>query len=128
MAHLFWGLFSHLSHVQCRLQDKGVGKDAEWGSLLEKAPLRHADDVDSATLSHAVDIFVERHHLLWKVQSLLLRLSVPISTCQLAVGLNFLNKRGIFSLNALIVDRPGSPVISVCAHQFRSIGHWFLLL
>jgi len=44
-----------------------VGKDAEWGSLLEKPPLRHADDTDSATLSHAVDIFVERHHLLWKV-------------------------------------------------------------
>lgn len=50
-----------------RLKDKGVGKDAEWGSLLEKAPLRHADDLDSASLSHAVDIFVERHHLLWKV-------------------------------------------------------------
>ena len=50
-----------------RLQDKGVGKDAEWGSLLEKPPLRHADDTDSATVSHAVDIFVERHHLLWKV-------------------------------------------------------------
>lgn len=49
-----------------KLQDKGVGKDAEWGSLLEKPPLRHADDTDSATLSHAVDIFVERHHLLWK--------------------------------------------------------------
>jgi hypothetical protein len=46
-----------------------VGKDAEWGSLLEKPPLRHADDTDSATLSHAVDIFVERHHLLWKVCS-----------------------------------------------------------
>ena len=52
-----------------RLQDKGVGKDAEWGSLLEKPPLRHADDTDSATLSHAVDIFVERHHLLWKVHA-----------------------------------------------------------
>ena len=51
-----------------RLQDKGVGKDAEWGSLLEKPPLRHADDSTSATLSHAVDIFVERHHLLWKVR------------------------------------------------------------
>ncbi|KAL3162159.1 hypothetical protein ABBQ32_009867 [Trebouxia sp. C0010 RCD-2024] len=49
-----------------KLKDKGVGKDAEWGSLLEKAPLRHADDLDSASLSHAVDIFVERHHLLWK--------------------------------------------------------------
>ena len=55
--------------MRCRLQDKGVGKDAEWGSLLEKAPLRHADDTDSASLSHAADIFVERHHLLWKVQS-----------------------------------------------------------
>ncbi|DBA78426.1 hypothetical protein WJX79_008278 [Trebouxia sp. C0005] len=49
-----------------KLQDKGVGKDAEWGSLLEKPPLRHADDTDSATLSHAADIYVERHHLLWK--------------------------------------------------------------
>ncbi|KAL3147449.1 hypothetical protein ABBQ38_014508 [Trebouxia sp. C0009 RCD-2024] len=49
-----------------KLKDKGVGKDAEWGSLLEKAPLRHADDLESASLSHAVDIFVERHHLLWK--------------------------------------------------------------
>lgn len=44
-------------------------KDAEWGSLIEKPPLRHADDTYSATLSHAVDIFVERHHLLWKVCS-----------------------------------------------------------
>ena len=56
-----------MSVVCDRLKDKGVGKDAEWGSLLEKAPLRHADDLDSASLSHAVDIFVERHHLLWKV-------------------------------------------------------------
>ena len=61
-------LSCRLSCVCDRLKDKGVGKDAEWGSLLEKAPLRHADDLDSATLSHAVDIFVERHHLLWKVQ------------------------------------------------------------
>ena len=55
-------------HFDCRLQDKGVGKDAEWGSLLEKTPLRHADDLDSSSLSHAADIFVERHHLLWKVR------------------------------------------------------------
>ena len=54
-------------HVLYRLQEKGVGKDAEWVSLLEKAPLRGASDTDSASLSHAIDIFVERHHLLWKV-------------------------------------------------------------
>ena len=60
----------HCVPIICdRLKDKGVGKDAEWGSLLEKAPLKHADDLDSASLSHAVDIFVERHHLLWKVRS-----------------------------------------------------------
>ena len=58
-----------MSIVCDRLKDKGVGKDAEWGSLLEKAPLQHADDLESASLSHAVDIFVERHHLLWKVRS-----------------------------------------------------------
>ena len=63
-------LLPYCSCVGCgRLQDKGVGKDAEWGSLLEKPPLRHADDTDSATLSHAIDIFVERHHLLWKVSA-----------------------------------------------------------
>ena len=59
----FWGL-------PCRLKDKGVGKDAEWGSLLEKPLLRYAGDADSAGLSHFVDIFVERHHLLWKVPRL----------------------------------------------------------
>ena len=59
----------HCVIIVCdRLKDKGVGKDAEWGSLLEKAPLRHADDLESASLSHAVDICVERHHLLWKVR------------------------------------------------------------
>lgn len=71
----------------CRLQDKGVGKDAEWGSLLEKPPLKHADDTDSATLSHAVDIFVERHHLLWKVGS-----DPCVSQCMLVYSASFIRK------------------------------------
>ena len=66
-----------------RLKDKGVGKDAEWGSLLEKAPLRHADDLDNASLSHAVDIFVERHHLLWKASLGLVVLQYCTATAML---------------------------------------------
>ena len=83
------------AHVCRRLKDKGVGKDAEWGSLLEKAPLRHADDLDSASLSHAVDIFVERHHLLWKVRLDLgpccAATALPLQYCYSAATILLLN-------------------------------------
>lgn len=55
------------SFVSCRLKDKGVGRDGEWGSLLGKPPLLGASAEDSATLSHLLSLFVERHWLLWKV-------------------------------------------------------------
>ena len=51
-----------------RLQEKGVGNDAEWLSILQRSLFaRSADDV-SASLAHLTHIFVERHHLLWKVK------------------------------------------------------------
>ena len=53
--------------VPCRLKDKGVGRDGEWGSLLGKPPLLGASAEDSATLSHLLSLFVQRHWLLWKV-------------------------------------------------------------
>ena len=53
----------------CRLKDKGVGRDGEWGSLLDKPPLCQASAEDSPTLSHLLSIFMERHWLLWKVRS-----------------------------------------------------------
>ncbi len=62
---LWW--FLQLS-IAGRLQEKGVGNDAEWLSILQRSFFaRSADDV-SASLAHLTDIFVERHHLLWKVQ------------------------------------------------------------
>ena len=78
------------SFVPCRLKDKGVGRDGEWGSLLGKPPLLGASAEDSATLSHLLSLFVQRHWLLWKVGALgwcagLVRLGcgccTPVLTC-----------------------------------------------
>ena len=60
--------------VQRKLSDQGVGRDAEWAALLRQ-PLFSAGAAaggeeecgGSASLSHLLDIWVERQHLLWKV-------------------------------------------------------------
>ena len=44
-----------------------AGRGLEWQALLGEPLFRDADEGGSATLAHAIDIFVERHHLLWKV-------------------------------------------------------------
>ncbi len=45
-----------------------MGKDAEWGSILRRPLFASADAGGSASLDHLVSIFVERHHLLYKVR------------------------------------------------------------
>ena len=56
------------SLVQRQLQSKGVGKEAEWASVLRAPLFAHASDGGSASLAHLLDIWVERQHLLWKVR------------------------------------------------------------
>ena len=51
-----------------RLQGAGVGKDLEWRAVLGEKPFTGASDHGSASLGRLLDIFVERHHLLWKVR------------------------------------------------------------
>ena len=53
-----------------RLQEKGVGTDQEWHSILSKPLFARAADETSASLAHLSEIFVERHHLVWKVAAL----------------------------------------------------------
>jgi hypothetical protein len=45
-----------------------AGRGLEWQSLLAEAHFADASDQGSATYSHMVDLFVERHHQLWKVR------------------------------------------------------------
>jgi hypothetical protein len=56
-----------------RLQEKGVGNDALWLSILRRPLFARAADDASASLAHLTDIFVERQWLLWKVQNLPLK-------------------------------------------------------
>lgn len=51
----------------CRLQDQGLAKDGEWGSIMQQPLFRDAGDEGSASLSHLTALYVERHHTLWKV-------------------------------------------------------------
>lgn len=51
-----------------RLQEKGVGNDAEWLSILRQPLFARAGDDASASLVHLTDIFVERQCLLWKAR------------------------------------------------------------
>ena len=54
--------------LQRTLQGQGVGKDAEWASVLRDPLFAGAADCGgSASLAHLLDIWVERQHLLWKV-------------------------------------------------------------
>ena len=52
-----------------RLQEQGVGKDSEWGSVLRRPLFSRASDGGSASLAHLVALFVERQHTLWKVRA-----------------------------------------------------------
>ena len=45
-----------------------AGRGLEWQSLLAEPHFANASDKGSATYSHMVDLFVERHHQLWKVR------------------------------------------------------------
>ncbi len=49
-----------------------MGTDQEWHSLLQKPLFTTAASETSASLAHISEIFVERHHLVWKVIVLLL--------------------------------------------------------
>jgi hypothetical protein len=53
--------------MQRVLQGKGVGREAEWAAVLSRPLFAGASDGGSASLSHLLDIWVERQHLLWKV-------------------------------------------------------------
>ena len=50
-----------------RLDGQGVGRELEWRAVLGERLFKHASDGGSASLGRLVDIFVERHHQLWKV-------------------------------------------------------------
>ena len=47
---------------------QGVGRELEWRAVLGERLFREASDGGSAALGRLVDIFVERHHQLWKVR------------------------------------------------------------
>lgn len=53
-----------------RLQEQGVGKDGDWGSILRRPLFAGASDGGSASLAHLVSLFVERHHTMWKVRGI----------------------------------------------------------
>ena len=44
-----------------------MGTDQEWHRLLQTPLFTGAASETSATLAHLSEIFVERHHLVWKV-------------------------------------------------------------
>ena len=56
---------------------QGVGRELEWRAVLGERLLRDASDGGSAALGRLVDIFVERHHQLWKVRGLSRTCSTP---------------------------------------------------
>ena len=56
-----------------------MGGDAEWRSILGRPLFARADADASASLAHLTDIFVERHHLLWKARPALSPLPPPLS-------------------------------------------------
>ena len=45
-----------------------MGTDGEWCSILQRPLFSRAAGETSATLAHLSAIFVERHHLVWKVR------------------------------------------------------------
>ncbi|KAK9851873.1 hypothetical protein WJX84_005125, partial [Apatococcus fuscideae] len=55
-----------LVRLMDKVRDQGAGKDSEWSDILANPLFAQASDGGSASLSHLVDLFVERHHLLWK--------------------------------------------------------------
>lgn len=55
-----------VQRLMAKLNDQGVGKGLEWQALLSDPFFADAADHSSATYSHTVDLFVERHHMLWK--------------------------------------------------------------
>lgn len=57
-----------VKRLMARLNDQGVGRGLEWQALLGAPHFADADDCGSATYNHMVDLFVERHHQLWKPQ------------------------------------------------------------
>jgi hypothetical protein len=50
-----------------RLEGQGVGRDLEWRAVLSERLFKDASDGGSTSMGRLVDIFVERHHQLWKV-------------------------------------------------------------
>eukprot|EP00210_Caulerpa_lentillifera_P006380 g6094.t1 len=49
-----------------KLKDKGVRFGSEWDAILTNKFFSKADDGGSASLNHLVNLFVERHHMLYK--------------------------------------------------------------
>ena len=45
-----------------------TGRGLEWQALLAEKLFADTSDRGSATYSHVTDLFVERHHQLWKVR------------------------------------------------------------
>lgn len=54
-----------------KLQEKGVAREAKWQEIL-RTPLFKEALLDSASLEHLSRIFVERQHLMWKPDEILL--------------------------------------------------------
>jgi hypothetical protein len=52
--------------LQARLAGRGVGASGGWAAALAAPPLAGASDGGSAGLGHLAELFVERHHPLWK--------------------------------------------------------------
>ena len=46
-----------------------MGTDGVWCSILQRPLFSRAAGETSATLAHLSAIFVERHHLVWKVKT-----------------------------------------------------------
>eukprot|EP00884_Botryococcus_braunii_P005141 jgi/Botrbrau1/14628/Bobra.0364s0012.1 len=57
-----------VTRLMTKLKEQGVGKDAEWQSLLAKPLLRDATDGDNGSLDFLIKNYVERVHPLWKGQ------------------------------------------------------------
>lgn len=52
--------------LQTKLKDKGVGTGSVWATSLSSPPFSATLQGGNVGLSHLVDIFVERQHLMWK--------------------------------------------------------------
>lgn len=54
-----------------KLKDKGVRFGSDWDRILKNKFFSKSDDGGSASINHLINLFVERHHMLYKPPEML---------------------------------------------------------